>query len=73
MSTHTDLASSHSADAVLRDFSAGMIDDLTAMRLLHVEHGEDLFLLMAQAGLPMPRLDPRTTQAMADSLKRLLS
>jgi hypothetical protein len=73
MSMSTDLANCHSAYAVLRDFSAGTIDDLTAMRLLHVEHGEDLFLLMAQAGLPMPRLDPRITQAMAESLKRLLS
>lgn len=72
MSTSSDMASGNSVFAVLRDFSAGAIDDLTAMQLLHVEHGEDLFLLMAQACLPMPRLDSRTTQAMADALKRLL-
>lgn len=57
----------------LLDFSLGRIDDLTAMHLLGISGAEDLFLLMAQAHLPMPRLPDATTQNMADSLHALVS
>ncbi|MFD2271031.1 hypothetical protein ACFS07_07530 [Undibacterium arcticum] len=46
----------------LLDFSLGRTDDLTAMRLLGITSAEDLFLLMAQSHLPMPRLPDETTQ-----------
>lgn len=55
----------------LLDFSLGRIDDLAAMRALGIESAEDLFLLMAQAHLPMPRLADATTQAMVAELNAL--
>ncbi|MFC3111217.1 hypothetical protein ACFOFO_25260 [Undibacterium arcticum] len=57
----------------LLDFSLGRTDDLTAMRLLGITSAEDLFLLMAQSHLPMPRLPDETTQNMADRLHALVS
>jgi hypothetical protein len=57
----------------LLDFSLGRVDDLTAMQLLGIDSEEDLFLLMAQAHLPMPRLSPAKTLGMVDELKTLMS
>ena len=42
-----------------------------AMEQLHLEHEEDLFLLMAQAHLPMPRLPEEATTAMVAQLEAL--
>lgn len=58
---------------VLLDFSLGRLADDAAMRALGIESGEDLFLLMAQAHLPMPRLAEATTQEMVEQLKSLPS
>jgi hypothetical protein len=55
----------------LLDFSLGRIDDRAAMTALGIDTEEDLFLLMAQAHLPMPRLPTATTQRMIDELKAL--
>ena len=55
----------------LLDFSLGRIDDLTAMTALGIDSSEDLFLLMAQAHLPMPRLPDSVTQKMVDVLNAL--
>ncbi len=57
--------------ATLLDFSLGRIDDLKVMDLLGLDSQEDLFLLMAQAHLPMPRLSESATRAMAASLAAL--
>jgi hypothetical protein len=57
----------------LLDFSLGRIDDLRAMAELELDSAEDLFLLMTQARLPMPRLSTRATQKMVDSLNDLVS
>ncbi len=55
----------------LLDFSLGRIDDRAATDALGVESVEDLFLLMAQAHLPMPRLSDATTQSMVEGLHAL--
>ena len=55
----------------LLDFSLGRIDDIQAMEALSLDSQEDLFLLMARAHLPMPRLDARTTRKMVESLHAL--
>lgn len=55
----------------LLDFSLGRINDLRAMEALGIESEEDLFLLMARAHLPMPRLDARATREMTESLHSL--
>ncbi len=57
----------------LLDFSLGRIDDLQAKSALGIESDEDIFLLMAQARLPMPRLPASHTQAMVDDLNALVS
>lgn len=57
--------------ATLLDFSLGRIDDLMARDRLGVVSEEDLFLLMAQAHLLMPRLGDRATRAMIESLAAL--
>ena len=57
----------------LLDFSLGRIDDHTALAALGSDSQEDLFLLMVQAHLPMPRLPVDATQCMVDSLHGLLS
>ncbi len=54
----------------LLDFSLGYIDDQTAVKILGISSEENLFLLMTQAHLPMPRLSESTTQNMGDSLSK---
>jgi hypothetical protein len=56
---------------VLIDFSLGRIPSDEAMHALGVESEEDLFLLMAQAHLPMPRLAIVVTQEMVEQLQSL--
>jgi hypothetical protein len=55
----------------LLNFSLGKIDDLQAMDALGIESTEDLFLLMTQAHLPMPRLPDSVTEGMVDVLNAL--
>lgn len=55
----------------LLDFSLGRTDDHAAMAALGIDSQEDLFLLMVQAHLPMPRLPQASTQSMVDSLHAL--
>lgn len=55
----------------LLDFSLGRVDGRQAMATLGIESDEDLFLLMAQAHLPMPRLSEVTTRGMIDALHAL--
>ena len=55
----------------LIDFSLGRMNDLAAMSALGIDSEEDLFLLMAQAHLPMPRLPQAQTQRMVDELNAL--
>lgn len=55
----------------LIDFSLGRVDDLATMAALGIDSEEDLFLLMAQAHLPMPRLPVEATQGMVDQLNAL--
>ncbi len=55
----------------LLDFSLGRVDDLSAMDALGIETQEDLFLLMAQAHLPMPRLSETVMKEMVRSLNAL--
>jgi hypothetical protein len=56
---------------ILLDFSLGRIDDLAAMCALGIGTDEDLFLLMMQAHLPMPRLPEATTRGMVAELNAL--
>ena len=55
----------------LLDFSLGRIGDDNALAALGIDSQEDLFLLMAQAHLPMPRITETQTQQMVDSLHAL--
>ena len=55
----------------LLDFSLGRVDYNNTTAALGVESQEDLFLLMSQAHLPMPRLPESTTQAMVEGLREL--
>ena len=55
----------------LLDFSLGRTTDHEALAALGIDSQEDLFLLMAQAHLPMPRLPEAVTQSMVDSLHAL--
>lgn len=57
----------------LLDFSIGRIDDHQAMQALGIDSDEDLFLLMTQAHLPMPRLPDADTRRMVDDLNALRS
>lgn len=57
----------------LLDFSLGRIGDIEALGNLGIDNQEDLFLLMAQAHLPMPRLSEADTESMVDSLHTLTS
>ena len=57
--------------ATLLSFSLGRIDDLTVLARLDLTSEEDLFLLMAQAHLPMPHLSEAATRTMADGLAAL--
>lgn len=56
---------------LLLDFSLGRLADDEVMRAMSIDSEEDLFLLMAQAHLPMPRLPDAATQQMVDQLKSL--
>lgn len=56
---------------VLCDFSLGRTDYRTAMQTLGIDSDEDLFLLMAQARLPMPRLPDSSTRQMVGQLADL--
>lgn len=56
---------------VLLDFSLGRIADDVAMRNLGIDSAEDLFLLMAKAHLPMPRLADAATENMVETLMSL--
>ena len=58
---------------VLLDFSLGRLAGGEAMRALGIDSEEDLFLLMAQAHLPMPRLPESDTRSMVESLHALPS
>ena len=64
-------ASSNQNYRTLIEFSLGRIDDLAVMVSLGIDSEEDLFLLMAQAHLPMPRLPDAATQGMVDELNAL--
>ena len=55
----------------LLDFSLGRADELVTLDKLGIDGVEDLFLLMAQAHLPMPRLPDATTQDMVNQLSAL--
>ena len=55
----------------LLDFSLGRLDGSAALAALGIDSQEDLFLLMAKAHLPMPRLSAGETQRMADGLHAL--
>jgi hypothetical protein len=57
----------------LLDFSLGHTNDHTAMAHLGIDNQEDLFLLMAHAHLPMPRLPGSQTQDLVDVLHELKS
>ena len=57
----------------LLDFSLGRIDDQAVLTALGIDNQEDLFLLMVQAHLPMPRLSEGVTQGMVNSLHALSS
>lgn len=57
---------------ILLDFSLGRSDDRTVMEALGIDSDEDLFLLMAQAHLPMPHLPDQETKAMVDTLNSLI-
>lgn len=53
-------------------FSLGKIDELTALQALGLDDREDLFLLLAQAHLPMPRLSEQATHAMVEKINALM-
>lgn len=55
----------------LLDFSFGRIDDVEALAALGIDSQEELFLLMAQAHLPMPRLPQSQTRSMVNILHKL--
>ena len=57
---------------VLLDFSLGRLDGAATMAVLAIDGEEDLFLLMCQAHLPMPRLPDQTTRDMVGGLEQLL-
>ena len=52
-------------------FSLGQATGAQTLERLGTDSTEDLFLLMAQAHLPMPRLSEAATQAMVQSLHQL--
>lgn len=57
---------------VLLDFSLGRRDDRETMDALGIDSEEDLFLLMARAHLPTPRLPESATRGMVDELNALV-
>mgnify|MGYP002654949977 CR=1 FL=1 len=56
---------------VLLDFSLGRLSDDKTMQALGIGSDEDLFSLMAQAHLPMPRLPDSITHGMVNQLDAL--
>ena len=54
-------------------FSLGQATAAQTLERLGTDSAEDLFLLMAQARQPMPRLPDAATQAMVQSLHQLPS
>jgi hypothetical protein len=58
--------------ALLVGFALGRLSDLEVMDQLTLEYEEDLFLLMAQAHLPMPRLRDQATDSMVNDLQQLV-
>lgn len=54
--------------SLLLAFSLGRISDLEVMEQLNLEQEEDLFLLLTQAHLPMPRLPDQATEAMVSDI-----
>jgi hypothetical protein len=56
---------------VLLDFSLGRLTDEEVVQALGIDSDEDLFLLMAQAHLPMPRLPDSITHGMVNQLNAL--
>lgn len=56
---------------VLLHFSLGKLSGADAMQALGIDAEEDMFVLMAQAHLPMPRLPDAVTRDMVDHLKSL--
>lgn len=56
---------------ILLDFSLGRLNDTQARAQLGIDNEEDLFLLMAQAHLPMPRISEDQTQGMVEALNAL--
>jgi len=65
-------ASNNQNFRALLDFSLGRNDARTTMHTLGIDTEEDLFLLMAQAHLPMPRLPESQTHEMVGDLTALL-
>jgi hypothetical protein len=55
----------------LLDFSLRNIDDNHALQALGIDNDEDLFLLMARAHLPMPRLPESNLSRVVDDLTAL--
>lgn len=55
----------------LVDFSLGRARAAETMAAAGIDSEEDLFLLMARARLPMPRLSDAETQGMVEQLKAL--
>ena len=55
----------------LLDFSLGRMGDAEALAALGIDSQEDLFLLMARAHLPMPRIADSDTQNMVNGLHAL--
>lgn len=58
---------------LLLDFSLGRLAGDATMLALGIDSEEDLFLLMAQAHLPMPRLPDAATRGMVEQLQALAS
>ncbi len=56
---------------ILLDFSLGKLNGAETLQALGIDGEEDLFLLMAQAHLPMPRLPDAVTRDMVDQLNSL--
>ena len=57
----------------LLSFSLGKTDSLTTMKILNIETEEELFLLMAQAKLSMPKISVIETQKMVNQLNQLIN
>lgn len=61
----------HNYQALL-NFSLGKAEDIATMEVLGLDSEEGLFLLMAKAHLPMPRLSSNRTAKMVANLNGLL-